>query len=244
MPPIVATSSALDVSGQLKNKRKMIIAFKIFLIIHIAGGSTGLLTGLINIIQKKGAERHKQIGIVFYFSMLTAGLSSIVLSWLHPNIFLFMVGLFTLYMIVSGKRYLKNKKTETQGVEKIDWAISIIMLIGGFLFVGLGIWSIIKSNLFGVVFVTFGSLGLLFVWQDFINFTKKSSIKNYWLIGHLQRMTGAFIASITAFLVVNAKYFPDIIPGFVYWLIPTIIFTPLIVIWSKKYQVNILKSKK
>jgi uncharacterized membrane protein YbaN (DUF454 family) len=50
-------------------------------------------------------------------------------------------------------------------------------------------------------------------------------------------MTGAFIASATAFLVVNAKYFPDIIPGFVYWLLPTIIFTPLIVKWSKKYQI-------
>jgi len=219
----------------------MIIAFKIFLIIHIAGGTTGLLTGLINIIQKKGGQRHKQIGKVFYFSMLMAGFSSLVLSCLHTNYFLFMVGLFTLYMIGSGQRYLIHKKTETQGVEKIDWVISIIMLIGGLCFVGLGIWSIIKSNLFGLVFVTFGSLGLLFVWQDFLNYNKKSSIKNYWLIGHLQRMTGAFIASVTAFLVVNAKYFPDIIPGFVYWLLPTIIFTPLIVKWSKKYQLNILK---
>lgn len=173
-----------------------------------------------------------------------AGFSSLVLSCLHPNYFLFMVGLFTLYMVSSGKRYLKHKKIETQRIENVDWAISIIMLIGGLLFVGLGIWFILKANLFGLVFVVFGSFGLLFVWQDFLYFNKKSSIKNYWLIGHLQRMTGAFIASITAFLVVNAKYFPDIIPGFVYWLLPTIIFTPLIVKWSKKYNVKILNSNK
>lgn len=219
----------------------MIMAFKIFLIIHIAGGSTGLIAGLLNIIQKKGGERHKLIGRVFYFSMLMAGFSSLVLSWLHPNYFLFMVGLFTLYMVGSGQRYLKHKKIETKGAEKIDWVISIIMLLGGLLFVGLGILSILKMNLFGLVFVTFGSLGLLFVWQDFHYFNRKSSIKNYWLIGHLQRMTGAFIASTTAFLVVNAKYFPAIIPGFVYWLLPTIIFTPLIVKWSHKYQVRISK---
>jgi uncharacterized membrane protein len=219
----------------------MTITFKIFLIIHIIGSSTGLLTGLINIILKKGGERHKLIGKVFYFSMLMAGFSSLVLSWLHPNYFLFMIGVFTLYMVETGKRYLKHNKIRKQNVGNINWAISIIMLIGGLCFVGLGILSIIKMNLFGLVSLVFGSLALLFVWQDFQNLNKKSSIINYWLNGHLKRMTGAFIASLTAFLVVNAKYFPDIIPEFVYWLLPTIIFTPLIVKWRKKYELNIFK---
>lgn len=231
-------------SGQHKTKLKMIISFKIFLIIHIAGGSAGLIAGLINIIQNKGGKRHKLIGRVFYFSMLMAGFSSLVLSCLHPNYFLFMVGLFTLYMVGSGQRYLKHEKIETQGIDKIDWVISTIMLIVGLLFAGLGIWTLVKTNLFGLVFLAFGSLGLLFVLQDFLNFNKKSSIKNYWLVGHLQRMTGAFIASITAFLVVNNKYFPDSIPGFVYWLLPTITLTPLIVKWSKKYQVKISTGNK
>ena len=75
--------------------------------------------------------------------------------------------------------------------------------------------------------------------QDFLKFTNKASIKNYWLIGHLQRMTGAFIASMTAFLVVNATYLSDTIPGFVYWLLPTTVFTPLIIKWSKKHQVKV-----
>lgn len=88
----------------------MMTSFKIFLIVHIAGGSIGLLTGLLNIIQKKGDKKHKQIGRVFYFSMLVAGLSSLVLSYLKQNYFLFMVGLFTLYMVVSGQRYLMHKE--------------------------------------------------------------------------------------------------------------------------------------
>lgn len=214
----------------------MITSFKIFLIVHIAGGSIGLLTGLLNIIQKKGGKKHKLIGRFFYFSMLVAGLSSLVLSYLKQNYFLFMVGLFTLYMVVSGQRYLMHKEIETKGINIIDWAISLIMLLSGLLFIGLGTWSIVKSNLFGLVFVTFGSLGLLFVAQDFLNFTKKNSIKNYWIVGHLQRMTGAFIAAMTAFLVVNAQYFPDFIPGFVYWLLPTIVLTPLIIKWSKNIK--------
>jgi uncharacterized membrane protein len=220
----------------------MNISFKLLLIIHIAFGSIGLLTGLFNIIQKKGDKGHKIFGSVFYFSMLLAGFSSLMLSCLHPNYFLFMIGLFTLYMVSSGQRYIKQQQHEGQKIEKLDWVISIIMSIAGILFIGLGIWSIIKSNLFGLVFLAFGGLGLLFVCQDFLNFTNKPSIKNYWLIGHLQRMVGAFIASMTAFLVVNATFLPDTIPGFVYWLLPTTVFTPIIIKWSKKYQAKVSKS--
>lgn len=171
--------------------------------------------------------------------MLTAGISSLILSYLHPNSFLFMVGVFTLYMICSGQRYLKHKEIDKFNLGFIDWTITFCMLVAGLLFIGTGISGIIKSNLFGIVYVVFGSLGLLFVWQDFNNYTNKSKIKNYWLLSHLQRMTGSFIASLTAFLVVNAKNFPDIIPGFLYWLLPTIVFAPLIIQWSNKYQTRL-----
>jgi uncharacterized membrane protein len=216
----------------------MNIIFKVFLTLHIVGGSFGLLTGLLNIIRQKGDKNHKLIGKIFFVSMLMAGTSSLVLSYLHPNYFLFMVGVFTLYMVSSGQRYLKHKQQDKLDSKLIDWIITIFMLLAGLLFVGIGILTIIKSNLFGLVFTTFGGLGLLFVQQDFRNYNDKATIKNYWLIGHLQRMTGGFIAALTAFLVVNAKYFPEQIPSFVYWLLPTIILTPLIIKWSGKYKVE------
>lgn len=210
--------------------------FKIFLVLHIIGGSLGLLTGLCNIIRKKGDRNHKLVGKVFFISMLTAGISSLILSSLHPHSFLFIVGVFTLYMICSGQRYLKHKQVDKFNLGFIDWAITICMLIAGLMFVGTGVLGLIKSNLFGIVYIVFGSLGSLFVWQDYNNYTKKTKIKNYWLLAHLQRMIGSFIASLTAFLVVNAKYFPDLIPSYVYWLLPTVIFVPLIIQWSNRYQ--------
>ena len=216
----------------------MNIIFKIFLILHIVGGSVGLLSGLLNIIRKKGDKKHKIIGKLFFVSMLIVGASSLVLSFLHPNYFLFMVGVFTLYMVSSGQRYLKHKIQDKFESKLIDWTITISMLLAGLLFIGIGILTIIKPNLFGLVFITFGSLGLLFVRQDFKNYNDTTTIKNYWLIGHLQRMTGGFIAALTAFLVVNAKYFPEQIPSYVYWLLPTIILTQLIIKWSGKYEVK------
>ena len=216
----------------------MTLIFNIFLILHIVGGSVGLLTGMINILRKKGDKNHKIIGKIFYGSMLTTGISSLALAYLRPNFFLFMVGVFTLYMVTSGQRYLLHKRQDRLTSKHIEWTITILMLLAGLLFVGIGILTIIKSNFFGLVFVTFGALGLLFVRQDFKNYNGKTTIKNHWLIGHLQRMTGGFIAALTAFLVVNAKYFPDQIPSFVYWLLPTIILTPLIIKWSRKHEIK------
>ena len=216
----------------------MNIIFKVFLTLHIVGGSVGLLTGMLNIMRKKGDKNHRLIGKIFFVSMLIVGASSLVLSYVHPNYFLFMVGVFTLYMVGSGQRYLKHKQQDKLDSKVIEWTMTILMLLAGLFFVGIGILTIIKSNLFGLIFITFGSLGLLFVRQDFKNYNDKTTIKNYWLVDHLQRMTGGFIAALTAFLVVNAKYFPEQIPSFVYWLLPTFILTPLIIKWSGKYEVK------
>jgi uncharacterized membrane protein len=217
----------------------MDILFKIFLTIHIIGGATGLLTGILNMAAKKGDSKHKIIGKIFTVSMLSAGLSSLVLSVLHPSHFLFMVGIFTVYMVATGNRYLYLKSLhKNQKPKIIDWTLTLIMLLAGLLFIALGTLSLLKSNFFGLVLVTFGFLGLLFVRQDFINFRGKSTILNYWLSVHLQRMIGAFIASSTAFLVVNAKYLPESIPVIVYWLLPTMILTPLIIKWANKYEVK------
>lgn len=190
-------------------------------------------------IAKKGDLKHKKLGKVFTVSMLTAGFSSLVLAVLHPSQFMFMVGVFTVYMVGTGNRYLKLKMLHKNQKPKImDWILTISMLLAGILFIGLGVQGLLKSNFFGIVFVTFGFLGLLFVRHDIRNYSGKSNISNYWLSEHLQRMIGAFIASSTAFLVVNAKYLPEYIPIIVYWLLPTIILTPLIVKWARKYEVK------
>ncbi|MCC7532397.1 MAG: DUF2306 domain-containing protein [Bacteroidia bacterium] len=217
----------------------MNIIFTIFLILHIVGGSVGLFTGTINLVRKKGDKRHKLVGRFFVYGMLTAGFSSLVLSIIHPNYFLFIVGIFTIYLTGTGTRYLRLKMLGNNQLPKtMDWTITIAMLLSGLIFIGLGIKHLIDSNNFGIVFIVFGLLGVRLVMTDFKNYKGQIIAKNYWLLAHLQRMTGAYIASATAFLVVNAKYFPEQIPSIAYWLLPTVILFPLIISWTKKYKVE------
>ena len=108
------------------------------------------------------------------------------------------------------------------------------MLIFGIVFIVFGSYKLIHSDYFGIVFLVFGSISIFFVWQDKRNFTGKSRYQNYWLTTHIQRMVASYIATVTAFLVVNNKVLPNTIA----WLLPTALLVPLIVKWMIKYNIK------
>lgn len=204
--------------------------FKILLLTHIFCGGISLLLGSIILFLKKGDKKHKKLGNIYFLTMLIASLVALPMSYLHPNYFLFIVGVFTAFMLLTGRRYLKLK--HTTDVKNSDWLLTIVMFIFGTAFVFLGFYNLIKGFGFGIVLVAFGSISLLFVYQDYKNYKGKSAIKNYWLTTHLQRMIGSYIASVTAFLVVNIT----VSPSFIIWLLPTVLIAPLIVKWTRKYK--------
>jgi uncharacterized membrane protein len=208
------------------------------LIIHIVSGSVSLLSGFVNILRRKGDRAHKQFGQVFVIAMLVAAFSALLMSVLRENLFLFVIGFFTIYMIGTGVRYLKIKRRViAKRVRWNDWTLSVLMFFFGLFLIFKGITMLIHSNLFGSVLTTFGLISILMVYQDIINLRGNSNFKNFGLLTHIQRMIGAYIASITAFLVVNI----DFVPGAILWLLPTFLMVPLIIVWSNKFK--ILKSE-
>ncbi len=211
----------------------------VLLILHIIAGAIGLCAGTINLIQQKSGQRHRVVGTIFFYAMLLVGFSAIVLAYIHPNSFLLIVGIFTIYMVGTGYRYARLRKRGKEVVpELVDWILGIGMGLTGIVFIATGAIPLFKGHFFGIVYLVFGLISLLFVRADVVNFRGKSSFINYWQTTHLQRMIGAYIASLTAFLVVNYAIFPAFFPGWLFWLLPSIILTPLIIIWSNKYGVK------
>ncbi len=206
--------------------------FNILLVAHIVCGGISLILGLFVLILRKGDYRHQIIGKFFFYCMLLAALIALPMSCLHPNYFLFIVAVFTSYMLLSGVRYLRIK--DLNDVKLVDWMLSSAMFCFGVVFIVMGSAFLLKSNLFGVVLLVFGFISLIFVYQDYVNFKGKSSVQNFWLITHIQRMTVSYIASATAFLVVNNTY----LPGILAWLFPTILLTPIIVVWSRRRAIK------
>ena len=212
----------------------MELAFKTLLFFHVIFGGSGLFTGTLVMIMNKGDKNHFLLGKIFTISMILSSIAGLILSILHRNLFLLIIAVFTLYLVGTGQRFLKLKKLAVgQKPEKIDYILTFTMLVFGIGFVLYGLTILFSSSNFGWVLFAFGSISLLMARSDFRLYRGISKFKNDWLLVHIQRMTGAYIASFTAFLVVNNTYLPSVLA----WLLPTVLFTPLIYIWSKKRAV-------
>jgi uncharacterized membrane protein len=209
------------------------IFFKILLGIHIIAGSLGLILGTIIVLLKKGNGLHKLLGKIFAYSMLATGCLALILAVIHPNQFLFMVGIFTIALTATGWRYLYLKKIpQGQKPLLLDWVILVSTALFGIVFIIMGVQGLMQQNYFSIIPLIFGWRALAMAYTDYKIYKGKITHNNYWLLFHLQRMMGAYIASLTAFMVVNATNRLN----YVAWLLPAIIIVPLIFKWSKKYK--------
>lgn len=198
-------------------------AYRIALALHIAGGMTALVTGLFAIIAEKGKRLHRISGKLYFWGMLLTCASALYISITKQNLFLLHIGLFSLYMVYSGFRSIQNKALHPS---LLDWLMLIMAAVNG-LFM---IYSL------KIILMVFGGIGTWLAFNDlkiFINLIKSQSIaKHIWLTRHIGAMLGSYIATSTAFIVVNIQMtdYP-----WIPWLAPTVIGTPLIAYWTKRY---------
>ncbi|SFC24798.1 hypothetical protein SAMN05421780_10411 [Flexibacter flexilis DSM 6793] len=202
----------------------------ILIYIHAFTGGLGLITGLISIFVQKGSTNHKKAGKIFSYAMLISALISLVVARMpnHENLFLFLIGVFTIYMILAGNRALTLKnKTQADLTDKL---VSGSMLITSIGMLAIGIFGMIQKIDNSILYVFFGGFGAFMSLKDFQTFRTFTTQKNAWLISHLGRMIGALIASVTAFLVAGLN-----IGSILVWILPTIIGTAYIIYWSRRY---------
>ena len=137
----------------------------IILYTHIILGTLGLLAGVFVILLQKGGKRHRFIGKIFSYNLGLSMLASFPISFYKENIFLFCIGVWTLYMIITGQRSLQI--SDIKKVTFLDWIITLIMAVFGVLLVGIGFYQLSFGLGLPIVSMVFGFLSLLFVWTDF-----------------------------------------------------------------------------
>lgn len=205
--------------------------YQCLLFLHITAGSIALITGTTNIILSKGGKIHQKIGRTFVSSMMLTGGSALFMAQIKPNPFLFIVGIFSIYLVGTAARYIKSTHAKPH---LIDWVYTLGMFVFGSIFIIWGVITLSKSDGMGAVMLVFGSIGLFSVYRDLKNYRGEINHPNYRLSIHIGRMVGGFTATLTAVLVVNAENFKLSIPEYAYWLAPTLLLTPLSIYWIKK----------
>ncbi len=208
-------------------------SIKILIYIHAFFGGLGLTTGTLSLLVKKGAKAHKLFGKLFSIGMLTSSAISLPISWLpnHKNILLFLIGLFTIYLVISGNQILNFKSKDKKSVSTSDKLLSGSMFIASLFMLIIGIYGLINHNQKHILFTFFGIIGLTLTIKDFIFFKNFSNLENKYLSNHIGKMVGAFIASITAFIVAGIG-----MSNLISWTLPSVIGTIYIIYWRKKVK--------
>ncbi|OYU96974.1 MAG: DUF2306 domain-containing protein [Bacteroidetes bacterium B1(2017)] len=185
------------------------------ILFHAGLGGLALLVGLGALIVVKGSALHKTFGKLFYYSMLGSAICSLYISVQdkHQNAFLFSIGVFTLYLIIGGKRALRFKQPQVNYT--YDILLALVMIGCGFLMVFVP--TLINGSV-NIVLAVFGTGGMVLGVKDLRLFNHPNQMELAWQNLHIGKMVGGYIAAVTAFIVVN-----ELLPGIIGWLAPTVI---------------------
>ena len=197
----------------------------VLLIVHIVAGSIALLLAVIPVVTQKGGTYHKRAGRVYAVAMTVVFLTALPLAVLGSDIFLFIIAIFSFYLVFAGWRFASNHGGRPSWV---DWtAVSVMGLTG----VGMWVYGAViglSGDSRWVALGVFGAIAVALSLAD-VQFHRKWPESAAGRIQrHLTNMLAGTIATVTAVAVVNVDMNPIWLP----WMLPTVLITPLIVWWN------------
>lgn len=224
------------------------LAYQTLLALHIAGGATALLTGLLAMLAKKGGKLHTLVGRIYYWSMVDVFVTVLGICALFPTKtfyhFFLMLSIVSFYPSFSGKRVLRLKKKGIQP-ERLDRIAAWVLFTCGLGMWAYGGWMLTQhapnSTFMAVLFFFFGFISLKTGRNDIRLYAGKLELeKMHWFYGHLSRMLNSYAAALTAFLVnVGPRLLPDGTPGWVeivLWTAPPTLVALAIARWTRYYR--------
>ena len=200
----------------------------ILIYVHAGFGGLALIFGSLAIVFKKGSKKHKASGKYFFYSMIISAVIALIIAGLpdHHSPFLFSIGLFSLYFLITGYRALRFKKKIDRVTIDIIGNILMLLIASCMVLLPVVIYGVVN-----IVLLVFGLLGILATLNTIRVLRKKETLKECWLRMHLGNMMGGYIAAVSAFAVVN-----QILPGIYNWFVPGIIGGVYIYYWMRKIR--------
>jgi uncharacterized membrane protein len=204
------------------------------LLVHILAGVTALVVAPIAMVTAKGGPAHRRWGKVYFWMMAVVAVTAVPLGLWRPNYFLILVAVFSFYFAFRGYRVLFRKRPHRgEDAHALDWGAAIATFVVS---VGLIVLGILKPSPVWVrlapVALVFGIGGVVTTGVDMVRFVRPPTERMAWWYSHMAGMLGSYIATVTAFSVVNFDFLPTVAR----WLWPSVVGTPLIVLWVAYYK--------
>ena len=191
--------------------------FEPLLGLHVLGGTIALLIGPVPMLARKGGVLHRKAGIVFCGAMGCSAASAFVLALIVHSTLLLTIAVLTAFLIFSGVRAAAFRRGAR------SWWIDGMSCL---LLAGFGLWLLWRSTAQSTA--ALDVTGLFFGVGSLILAARQWQLQHAsrpdWLLAHIAGMGGAYVATVTAFVVVNVGFLPKPVT----FIVPTIIGTLLI----------------
>ena len=212
--------------------------YTFLLIIHVICGFTSLVAGAIAMLVSKNYKWHKLSGNVYYYGMIGVFVTVVPMYLIKGNalLFLLLIGFFSVYLVLSGKRFL-SLQNRAKNIRWYDGAVAWSVLMISFGMVGLGLYDQVVGRVgYGIIVLVFGLILMSNSGKD-VRFLKRvrNNVKGLRkpLLNHVGRMGGAYISTFTAFMVNN---FSAALPYNMAWFLPGVIGSILITLTIKRLK--------
>lgn len=197
------------------------------LLVHITAGLVALICALMAVSSKKGSNFHRKVGRIYALGMATIGVTAIPMAIISEKMFLFLVALFSSYLVFAGWRFAVNRSGRPS---KLDWfAVSIMLLTALIMSIGAYVVSTEGDDMW-VTLAVFAIIPAAIGLADVKSHISRRTIGNKRISRHLTNMLAGTIATLTAALVTNVS--TD--PVWIAWLVPTVLITPVIIYWNRR----------
>jgi uncharacterized membrane protein len=216
------------------------ILIETLMFVHIAAGLLCLVVGPAAMLARpKGGGKHRLAGRAFMILMGVLAATAFSLLVFRWNPFFFALAVLSFYLAFSGWRVLRRKRPDRdpeQRAKPLDWGAAGAT-------VGVGIVSIVwwRRGVFGNdAAIVLSMLGFAvgaagFDLYRFANPTALSRRPGFWLIEHLTRLSGAYIACACAFSGTVLGYYMPIALAQTW---PAIVGTPILIVVARRYWVK------
>ncbi|MDW3194545.1 MAG: hypothetical protein R8G66_19360 [Cytophagales bacterium] len=209
--------------------------FDIVLIIHLTCAFTSIAAGAGAMIARKAKSNHRLYGETYTFLIIATAITAFVMMLIpdHENTTLLLLGLFSVYITLSGNRSLKFKVIFSK--EKVpiwDWLLSLSLLPLGLYMLYYGLFLMRIGDSWGIVLMVFGLMALVLLVLDIRLFRSVEKPSFLWLEYHSAKMIGSYAGAITALTVSSM----EVRLGLTAWFVPVILGLCCIVFWNLKIR--------
>ena len=215
------------------------MSYSLLLFLHICGAITGLLSGTVALVFRKGFRWHRAAGNVFFVSMLIMSASGAgIAAFIKPNMGNVFGGVVTFYLVATGWLTVLRGEGETGIIEYGLLLLALAAGSGGLLFGWEAAHSAtgLKEGYPPGPYLVFGCLSMWAAALDVRMLVHRGLSGAPRIRRHLWRMCVAFLIAAFSFFLGKQQHFPVAIRGGQILNLPMILILVVMIYWLVRVQ--------